>query len=357
MGRCERIVILYNEPVLPESHPDYQAEVEILANVAAVQKALIAAGYEVARLGVTADPQVLLAGLRDHRPDAVVNLFEGTADNNASELYACGLLEWLGVPYTGCPFPSLVLARSKHVAKRLFLAEGVPTAPFLVVEDQVPVDRCVLNFPLILKPAQQDASVGVDQQSVVTDLEGLNQRATFLIEQFGGPVLVEEFIFGREVTVGLAELPDLRVLPATEAIFPEEAGYWPILSYDAKWAPGSAEYVSTNYRFATTLEPGLAEMVSQTARRVFRLLDCRDYARVDFRIRASDGQPFVLEVNPNPSFAPECGLANNLEVAGISHAEFVVQLVRNALARGGGVSSVRYRDQRLDCQSPRDLSA
>jgi D-alanine-D-alanine ligase len=346
MSRRERILVLYNEPVLPEGHPDYLSEVEVLDNVEAVEHVLTEAGYETARFGATADPQVFLGGLREHAPDAVVNLFEGAADNNASELYACGLLEWLGVPYTGCPFHTLVLARSKHLAKRLFLAEGLPTAPFFVVE-QAPVTSCPINFPVIVKPAQQDASVGVDQNSVATDLGALNRRVCYLLEQFGGPILVEEFIFGREVTVALVEMPELRLLPATEAVFPDGGpGYWPILSYDAKWTRGSAEFETTDYHFDARMSPELAALVEGSARKAFRLLGCRDYARVDFRIRAGDGQPFVLELNPNPDFAPDRALANNLWAANISHAEFTVQLVRNALARGGGGRPGRYRDDK-----------
>src|SRR5262249_24106989 len=239
MGR-ERVLVLYNEPVLPSDHPDAISEVEVLDNVDAIEKVLSEADYQVSRLGVTSNPQELIDGIRGHAPDCVVNLFEGTQDNNASELYAAGLLEWLGVPYTGCPFQTLVLARSKHLAKRLFLAEGLPTAPFLVVEE-APLAACPLVFPVIVKPAQQDARVGVDQGSVATDLAGLTLRVQYLLEQFGPPVLVEEFIFGRELTVALVEMPELRLLPGTEVVFPEASpGYWPILSYDAKWARGSA---------------------------------------------------------------------------------------------------------------------
>ena len=344
VGRRERVLVLYNEPVLAEDHPDYQSEVEVWRNVEAVSSALVEAGFEVGRLGVSSSPQALLSGLRESAPDVVVNLFEGTADNNASELYAAGLLEWLGVSYTGCPFQTLVLARSKHLAKRLFLAEGIPTAPFLVVE-RGPVVDCPLSFPVIVKPAQQDASVGVTQDSVATDLAGLNRRVDYVLDQFGGPALVEEFIFGRELTVALVEMPELRLLPGTEAVFPDAGpGYWPILSYDAKWARGSAEFESTDYHFAANLPPDLGAAIEAHARKAFRLLGCRDYARVDFRIR--DGQPFVLELNPNPDFAPGCALSNNLGAAGLTHAEFAVGLVRNALARRGTAGPARYRDQR-----------
>ncbi len=132
--RRERVLVLYNEPALPEDHPDYISEVEILDNVDAVRETVAAAGYEADAFAAPNDPDLLLTGVRDRRPDAVVNLFEGSAVNNATELYAAGILEWLGIPYTGCSFHTLVLARSKHIAKRLFQAEGLPTAPFFVVE-------------------------------------------------------------------------------------------------------------------------------------------------------------------------------------------------------------------------------
>ncbi len=344
MGCRERVLILYNEPVLPPDHPDYAAEAGVLYSLDAVADVLAAAGYQVDRLGITSDPQALLTGLRDKQPDVVVNLFEGTQDNNASELYVAGLLEWLGISYTGCPFHTLVLARSKHLAKRLFLAEGIPTAPFFVVE-QGPVKECPLTFPVIVKPAQQDASVGVTQDSVVTDLAGLQRRAGYVLEQFGGPVLVEEFLSGREMTFALVEMPDLRLLPGTEVVFPQGVpGYWPILTYDAKWTCDSMEYDVTDYHFAANLPPELAEQVGTLARRAFRLLGCRDYARVDFRIR--DGKPYVLEVNPNPDFSPGHALANNLTAAGVSHAEFTRALVQNALARRGPTPPARYRQQR-----------
>ncbi len=339
----ERVLVLYNEPVLPEDHPDYISEIEVLDNVEAVQEVLLAAGFDASAFPAASDPQHLIDGLRQARPDAVVNLFEGTADNNATELYAAGVLEWLGIPYTGCPFQTLVLARSKHLAKRLFLAEGLPTAPFFVVEAGL-VKDCPLTFPVIVKPAQQDASVGVEQKSVATNLTELNARVQFLLEQFGQPVIVEEFIFGRELTVALAEMPDLRMLPGTEVIFPEAGpDYWPILSYDAKWSKESHEYNATDYHFKAELSPELSAKIDDCARRAFRLLGCRDYARVDFRIRGE--QPYVLELNPNPDFAPDRAFANNLWAAGLSHAEFTVQMVRNALARGGSQVAPRYRDR------------
>src|SRR3569623_1892619 len=168
-----------------------------------------------------------------------------------------------------------------HMAKRLFLGEGLPTAPFFVFEPgQTPLAECPLKFPVIVKPAQQDASGGIGQQSVATDLDGLNDRVLYLTEQFGQPAIVEEFIFGRELTVALVEMPDLRLLPGTEVVFPQAGpGYWPLLSYDAKWTKGSAEYETTDYHFKAELSPELAAEIERSAKRTFRLLGARAYAR------------------------------------------------------------------------------
>jgi D-alanine-D-alanine ligase len=270
----------------------------------------------------------------------VFNLFEGCGDRNVTECYVAGVLEWQRLPYTGCPFRTIFLAQNKYLTKHLLRGEGLPTPPFFVAEKAVAA--CPLQFPVIVKPAQQDSSVGIEQASVVTNLESLNQRIEHVVEGFAQPALVEEFIFGRELTVALVEVPDLRRLPITEAVFPSaRPGYWPILSYDAKWSRGSEEYETTDYHFEAQLSPALAEKIDRCARQAFRLLGARDYVRLDFRVR--DDEPFLLELNPNPDFAPDRGLANNLWAAGISHADFSVQMVRNALARGDGAAPPRFR--------------
>ena len=205
------VLVLYNEPTLPLGHPDYISEHEVLENVEAVSVALQDAGYRVRRLGVGHEPEEILAGLRDPRPDAVFNLYEGAGDYTITECYVAGLLDWLHLPFTGCPFQTLVYARSKHLTKHLFRGEGLPTAPFLVVEE-LPLPSCGLSWPVICKPAQQDASIGVDQSCVVTNLDALNARLNQMAHDFGFPILVEEFIMGREMTVALVEMPGLRSL-------------------------------------------------------------------------------------------------------------------------------------------------
>lgn len=332
--KSSRVLILYNEPVLPLSHPDAESEQEIFFTVNEVEKVLFAAGFGVSRLSANHDPAKIAATLSKKKPDVVFNLFEGTADQPGTEAVVAGLLEWLQIPFTGSPSQCLCLSRTKHITKTLLQGAGLPTAEFFVV-DKGPVLSSPIPWPVIVKPAAQDASVGLDQGSVVNDLESLNARVELLIKNYGAPVLVEQFIPGREFNVGVIESPALQVLPISEIRFiDKDPGFWPIVTYDAKWAPGTRDYEATPPDYPARVSPRLKERVENLAREAFLLLGCRDYARVDFRVKPS-GKPYILEVNPNPDFSPNAGLSGGLISAGLTHAQFAVDLVNRALARGG----------------------
>jgi D-alanine-D-alanine ligase len=274
----------------------------------------------------------LIHGLQEIRPDVVFNLFEGTAEQSSSEAYVAGILEWLRIPFTGCPSPSMVLARDKPLAKRLFLGAGLPTADFRVI-DSLPVSDSLPTWPVIVKPAREDASVGLDHKSVVTDRDQLEERVAWLLGRYAPPVLVEQYIAGREFNLGIIETPELRVLPIAEIVFANQgAGTWPIVTYDAKWAPGSGDDLATPPRCPADVSPDLGELLQELATQAFRLLGCRDNARVDFRVDPA-GQPFILEVNPNPDFHPSAGLARAIAAAGLTHSQVTLQLIDNALLR------------------------
>jgi D-alanine-D-alanine ligase len=335
MTKAAEVLILYNEPVLPRDHPDAAAEHEVLETVAFVRRTLVGAGFAVALHGAGNEPAALLRCLDEQRPQVVFNLFEGTADKPDSEAVVTGLLEWLGVSFTGCPSQALVLARNKHQAKLLFRGAGLPTADFVAV-DRLPVPAHRLRWPLIVKPAAQDASVGLDQKSVVTDGRRLEERVAYLLETYGPPVLVEEFIDGREMNVALLETHELQPLPVSEVEFTDPTpGHWPIITYDAKWKPESRECRLTPPRYPADVAVDVARQLQSLAVRAYHVLGCRDLARVDFRLR-SNGEPFILEVNPNPSYHPEAGYAAALQSAGLTHAQVTVDLVRAALERSTG---------------------
>jgi D-alanine-D-alanine ligase len=191
-----------------------------------------------------------------------------------------------------------------------------------------------LTWPVIVKPADQDASIGLDQGSVVTNQKQLNERVAALFQTYGPPVLVEEFISGREFNVSVIEVPELQVLPIGEILFTDkDPKFWPLVTYDAKWKPGTRDFESTPPSYPAEVAPRQRDRIGELAKQAFRLLGCRDYARVDFRLRPS-GKPYILEVNPNPDYHPTAGLPASLELAEMTHDKFTVDLVHAALARG-----------------------
>lgn len=329
----QRVLILFNEPVLPADHRDADSEHEILYTVEELEKEFAEAGVTFARAGVKHDPAVLLRAVEDFQPDVIFNLYEGLASDPGSEAHMAGLLEWLAIPFTGSPALTLSLCRNKHLTKQLLLGGGLPTPAFQVV-NELPLSELRLEWPVMVKPAGQDASVGVDQGAVVTSHEQLEQRVAWVLENYGGPVLLEEFVLGREFSVGLVELPHLLPLPVSEIHFPKEPlpGFWPIVTYDAKWKPGSRDYELTPPDYPAEISEALRDRLWEVAAAAFRIVGCRDYARVDFRVDAN-GQPYILEVNPNSDFSPVAGLSGCLHSVGISHKDFAVHLVRQALGR------------------------
>jgi D-alanine-D-alanine ligase len=334
-----RILVLFNQPVLPPEHPDAHSEYDILDTAANTVRVLEAAGFAVRRLGISHDPRPLLDELRDHRPDAVFNLFEGLATQPATEVAVAGLLEWQNVAFTGSPSAALALGRDKVRTKHLLAAAGLPTADYRVI-DQLPTPKWGRAWPAIVKPACQDASVGIDQASVVTTQRQLDQRVRYVLKTYGPPVLVERFVFGREFHVNLIEdgpagaRRPLTVLPLAEIGFEHaEPNLWPVYTYAAKWHTESDEYKATPLRSPVEIPAEAAERLGHLAAGAFRLLQCRDYARLDVRM-TPEGEFYVLEVNPNP-YLNSIALVNGLQAIGRTHERLIVDLARGAVARGG----------------------
>lgn len=329
------VLILYNEPVLPPDHPDADSEHDVLYTADVIGRNLKKCGLAVRRLGVSNDISGLLSGLKSLAPDVIFNLYEGTAEWGDTEVYVAGLLEWMKIPYTGSPTQPLLLCRSKPLTKSLLSGVGLPTARFLHVS-AAPCPPHDLGWPVMVKPASEDGSVGITQDSVVTTQEQLDARIEYLVKTYGGSVLVEQFILGREFHVSLLERDGrLDVLPFSEILFhgSGEAGQWPIISFDAKWRPGTKEFENTPAKNPADVDPELQARVADVVRRAFRATGCRDYARIDLRVDAT-GQPYILEVNPNPCIAPMGGLEAALVSAKIPYHEFSLGLVKEALRRG-----------------------
>jgi D-alanine-D-alanine ligase len=327
-----RVLVLYNMPVLPEGHAEADSESEIVGTADAVHVVLRRAGFDVDCVGVGRDIAALPRILQDHRPEVVFNLFEGLADDPGTEAEFARIVEQCGIPLTGCPSRALRAGRDKPRTKRQLQRGGLHTPDFYAV-DRLPPPTCCLPWPVIVKPGLYDASEGIDQASVVTEPSVLDRRVDVLWRRYGSPVLVEQYIPGREISIALVEAPDLQVLPPMEILFETRTdGGWPILTYDGKWRPGSPDYDTSPPRYAAPVDASLSRQLVDAAQRAFRLLGCRGYARVDFRV-CPKGTPYVLEVNPNPDLSPDACLAGSLRSAAISYDDFIVGLVWTSKSR------------------------
>jgi D-alanine-D-alanine ligase len=330
-----RVLIIFNQPTLPSDHPEADSERDVLYSVQVVQGFLHDAGISSTDLAVGPDLTSFIRHVQSHRPDVVFNLFEGFADRSQTESTVTGLLEWLELPFTGCPTQAIVIARNKALAKHLMLGAGLNTPDFFLV-DHRPCPKNQLGWPVIVKPCWEDASVGIDQGAVVTNDRQLADRVELIRSRYGTPVIVEQFISGREIHVMLVELhehAEPTVLPFSEILFEKGDDHlWPIYSYDAKWRTDSAEYERTPVDVPVQLQDDLSQIVIASAKRVYQLFGCRDYARVDARISA-DGEVFLLEVNPNPSLT-SIMLRYGLEAINWTHGHYIAHLVRRAARRG-----------------------
>ncbi len=341
------VLLLYNEPLLSADDPDWASEAGVLESVEAVGAALVARGHRVRKLGVGSSVERLLEKLpRIAPPDVVFNLFEGFGGVGRGESEITGLVELMGYPVTGSPAECLALVRDKARTKWLLAGAGVPTPAFRLIGAEGPTDeRAVVALlsegAAIVKPAHEDASLGIGPESVVTEPAALLRQIEHVRHRYG-PVLVEQFIVGREFNAAVLALGEPELLPLAEIEFsgPGPQG-WQIVTYEAKWAVGSAADRATPPRCPADLDPSAAQRIGHMALAAFRLTGCRDYARVDMRMDGQ-GRVYVLEVNGNPDIGPSAGFARSLGVAGFDYAEFADRMVRHVFATRGarGVAGV-----------------
>jgi D-alanine-D-alanine ligase len=279
----------------------------------------------------------LLATLEGLSPDLVINLCESLAADSRGEMAIPLLLDLVGIPYTGSHALSLGLALHKHKGKEILRARGVPTPAFALAERLDDLSGLDLPFPLIVKPSREDASAGVDFDSVVTTRTQLERAVRQVLSRFRQPALLEQYVDGPEVYVPLlGNRGGARAhLPLTEIRFgPAFAGRPRILSYRAKWEADSAE-CKDSPSVPCTLSAREQERLRATATAAFDALECQDYGRVDLRV-AADGTAYVIDVNPNCDLHPEAGFARAAAEAGITYRALAARLVEIALERSHG---------------------
>ncbi|HSW14508.1 MAG TPA: hypothetical protein VLI06_16795 [Solimonas sp.] len=338
MARVALLCNLIRPELLHDGPLDLVAELDSEETLAAVEAALRDGGHEVIR--VEADRHVATT-LVAAAADCVFNIAEritGCASDSRESLVPA-LCELLGLPYTGSGVLATALCLDKPLTKRLLRAQGIATPAFQVFEQSDEVLSPALRYPLIVKLAREGSSMGLSAASVVDDEAALRQQLGQLIAAYRGPVLVEEFIEGREFTVGLLGNAVLEVLPIVEVVFDELRG---INLFDPD-APVRAMALAAGLALPESggghasvcpaaIDETLATRIRDTACRAFHALGCRDWCRIDLRLGAA-GELHVLELNPIAGIDPSYLLPRAAAAAGYSYAALVNRILDLALAR------------------------
>jgi D-alanine-D-alanine ligase len=323
-----KVVILYDPGADDWTAEDIAGVMQAVEDIARIFEAL---GHQAQRIAVRHDMRWFAAS---RRADLVFNLCEGVHGVSQWEDHVVATLEFAGIPYTGCGLWTLAACRRKAVCNTLLAYAGVPVPRWTVAHGRIEDD---FPLPAIVKPAAEDASTGLDAQSVVTDRKSLRARVAAMTEQFD-EVLVQQYVAGREFNVGFV---GKRTLPLAEIDFAAmPAGSWPILTYAAKWHAGSAEDLGSRPVCPAQISQRLSERLAQVAETAWRTMQGKGYGRVDLRVDEA-GRPWVLEVNPNPDLTDEAGLSRMAKAAGWDYPELVRRIAETALRDAQGAKAAR----------------
>jgi D-alanine-D-alanine ligase len=259
--------------------------------------------------------------------DLFFNLVESYAGDDSKEMHVAAYLDLLGRPYTGAGPQALYLAGDKALAKKIFEFHGVRTPFFAAVYRGTLEHSDDINFPLIVKPTSEDASIGIDKDSVVGSVKELMRRIQYVQEEFDSPALIEEYIEGREIYGAILGNENPEVLPLVELDLSRlPAGMPRVAGTEVKWDKDSDAYKSTKSAPVEDLDEETTELLRQTALAAYHALKLRDYARIDMRL-TSRGEVYVIEANPNPWLSSNSEFYMAAKKAGRSYADMVSEIV------------------------------
>jgi D-alanine-D-alanine ligase len=334
MKNLRTLVVVHASLVPPDSLDGYSnKQIEEWRTEYDVISTLRKAGREVHCLGVLDSLTELRAAVADWKPDIVFNLLEEFGGIVTYDQHVVAFLELLRQPYTGCNPRGLMLSRDKLLCKQLFAFHRIPTPRFAVSRRnaRLHVPR-KLKFPLFVKSTVEDASLGIAQASVVEDAAHLKERIEFVHAQVGSDALVEEFIEGRELYVGIFGNERLTRLPVWEMVFGSmPASLEAIATRKVKWDKRYQAKYGITTRAAQDLPPALLMRLDKLSRRIYRALGLSGYARMDFRVTAA-GDVYVLEANANPNLEAEEDFAESARAAGMPYNELLEKLMALGLS-------------------------
>jgi D-alanine-D-alanine ligase len=306
-----------------------------------IEHALRALDHTPTRVAVGGDVAHVVRALQQSEPAIIFNLAESFDGKSALESNVAGLLNLLGLRYTGSSPAGLLMAGDKTLTKKVLSFHKILTPEFATVYRGALDHVGDLRFPLIVKPPQEDASVGVTTKSVVRDVKELFGTMDALQREFQSPVLVEEFIDGREYYVGVLGNVAPVALPVIELDFSAFPADRPkVASWEAKWGEGGtgdatesgAEFAGTRSLFPSDLSEELSDRMQKVAIEAFNALRLRDYGRVDLRVTDA-GEIYVIEVNPNCYLEKTAEFSRAAEKSGLSHDAVIARILELATAR------------------------
>ena len=330
----EYVALRAIDPATLDFTPEYNIHVAtVQEEYDAIVNALRQEGYDSCCTNLLDSFSLLHSLITQNPPDVVFNLVEFFHKDLNNEGSVAGLFDLFRVPYTGSPPFCLSLCRRKGLTKQVLLQSGIATPRFRNLKSPFIEPDHGLRYPLIVKPARQDGSAGVDVTSVAYDHAQLVRRLDRVFSEFKAPILVEEFNEGKELHISILGNNPPQVLPVIEFDFAQLPSEHPhLITYDIKWNPLSPAYHKVHSRCPAALDAKTEALVKEQALRAFLATCCRDYARVDLRL-GSDGVPYVLEVNPNPDLTEGVSFMESAEKAGVSFSETLRRIVSFALQR------------------------
>jgi D-alanine-D-alanine ligase len=303
---------------------DANAEFDHPSTIGVIAKAIESQGYKVKKIGNVSSVMGKLGNLG---VDIVFNISEGLSGRNRESQVPI-LLEMAGVPFVGADALTLGLTLDKIMAKKIFIAEKLPTPKFFTVDSVSALesaDHC--KFPLIVKPRFEGSSKGLSENSRVQNLDELKKQVEYVISTYKQPALVEEFISGQEFTVAVVGNEPPEALPVVQIKIDGRLKLEDKFYTFARITSNRLEYVCP-----AKISAELRDTLMDLAVRTYRAVECRDFGRVDFRVD-SDGRPYVLEINPLPSLSTEDVFKLLAENVGITYEEMIGKILASALKR------------------------
>jgi len=338
MGRL-KIVVLYDRVLVDEGEEaaagDKSPVVRTLDKKEVeeeVADALTKLGHEPVMYEIDGTIKSLL-GLARVDCDLVFNLVESFADDDTADFKIAGFLELIGKKYTGSGTHGLMLAQDKAIAKKIFAFHGIHTPTFAKSFRGRLDFSHDLEFPVIVKPAREDGSIGIEFSAVVNSIRELMERMDWLHANFDSPVLIEEYIDGREMYVGVLGNDKPEALPVVELDLSKLPDGTPrIAAAEVKWGKGTKAYRDTKSAIASDLSEETMATLQQTAVAAYQALELRDYGRVDMRLQA-DGRVHVIEVNPNPWLSSRAEFAMAARKSGRTYNQLIEEIVELTSSR------------------------